>query len=193
MSTTRETIEEAGTNVRSSYSYIMSNGVRQVCQVFEIEGTFLDGTVHPEAKLVRDRFRVFFFNKGTGATTSPLQDKYEGTYVAGHLLADSLGGPNDNRNLVMMDKQFNNGGAWTLLEGWLRHCLADRKLKEGYIRIKVTYPNRTDAERDKDPLASYVPSTFVVTVDIGTTDKSKPIMFTIAHPNGSFPSNRRCW
>ena len=67
----------------------------------------------------QDRMRRFFF-EGSGAEQTQARVKYD----AGHLIADSLGGPDDERNLVRLVSKLNrSGGAWYAMEEHIRRCL----------------------------------------------------------------------
>jgi hypothetical protein len=97
--------------------------------------------------------RRFFFN--VGQTQSSQQLTLAGQYDAGHLIASSLGGPDVIQNLVPMARQLNQaGGAWYVMEGYIRMCLGRSNIARGEMRVACTYGNR----HSHDPIQRYIPT-----------------------------------
>jgi hypothetical protein len=132
------------------------------------------------------------FRRGYNANASEPQSKQQAKYSsetnAGHLIADTFGGANDVRNLIPMNAKLNqSGGAWRIFEQtWLeKTCFANSSpvRKKAYMKVKVSYPRRSKADQEDDPLPSYIPSSFLVTLTLYSRAGNTPIVHSFRFKN----------
>ncbi len=140
------------------------NRSRRVCRVRSIDG--------PITKKGRT-------TTGTAEDTMRnllLRGANEDKYDAGHLIADSLGGPNKPENLVPMNKHLNRKSPrdYGKMEDWIKTCLPSSAgttsgcgVTEGLMSVKVTY----DDKRKGD--GRFIPIIFLVKVLFATADQHK--------------------
>jgi hypothetical protein len=87
----------------------------------------------------------------------------------------------------MNAKLNQSGGAWRAFEQtWLeKTCFADDSCvrKKGYMVVNVSYPRRTKTDREDDPLPSYIPSSFLVTLTLYSRAGNQPIVHTFRFNN----------
>ncbi len=101
-------------------------------------------------------------------------------YDSGHLIADSLGGPNVVENLVPMLTTINqNPGAWRRMEEWTERCLGNSET-EGIMSIRVSYnSSATGVEK-------YIPTQFRVQLLLSDSPANSKIHnFSIRNSTGA--------
>jgi hypothetical protein len=110
------------------------------------------------------------------------------TYDAGHLIADSLGGPNEVGNLVPILRSINRyTGAWRRMENWLTNCLGQRGM-QGVMEVVPIYNESAPG------VNKYIPTSFAIQVLLSTSPTQSQIHpFTIQNLAGApFSAPPRC-
>ena len=135
-----ENVPGTGGTYRASVQRGSYRGGQPICRVNSIEGPIqlLPDHVRGPGN-AQKRMRTFFFS-GNGTE----QKQAKGQHDAGHLIADSFGGPDDERNLVPMVQGLNRLGdrAWYVMEGYIRECLRSGWIgAEGWMKVNLTYGN----------------------------------------------------
>jgi DNA/RNA non-specific endonuclease len=109
-------------------------------------------------------------------------------YNPGHLIAGTLGGPHDTRNLVPQRQITNqNPGGWFMMERWIRMCL-DVPGTRGTMKVKPTYP-----KSDTKGLAKFVPDPINVEVTfVSAGGVTKTHAFSMNQNSTSFNAPTGC-
>ncbi len=143
----------------------------KACRVLSIKGplTYFADRDEDKGKIAQDYMRDLIFGKADADRTQ--QQKTLGPqYQAGHLIADSLGGPNRTENMVPFVEDLNNkGGAWAAMEQYIRDCLKSGCGTSAVMEVTTGYSDKAPGIR------KYIPQTISVTVTftnpMGTTTR----------------------
>lgn len=169
--TTQETtIARGGRKYKIKFDAVpgtMSNYGPDVCRVWSIEGPIKKSereegdSEKGSDRGSRNRFTYYLLSFINPAVPPASTMGRANSYMPGHLIAASLGGPNDTRNFVPQQKQSNNAGGWYEMEDWIRGCLGPSGT--GYMKVVLSYPSAT-----VPGLSKYIPNVFTATVTIGS-------------------------
>ena len=142
----------------ATYEYFKGQkGQLKVCRVHSIRGRIIRST-NERPGTGQQAMRQLFFGSDNSDRT-PQQVSLQEMYDAGHLIADSLGGPADVRNLVPMNEKLNRSQAWYQFEEYLRKCL-EGKYSNGMMEVQVEYGSKGKG------IWKYIPSKFTGSVTL---------------------------
>ncbi len=170
-----------GFNVK--FAHVKHLGKDRACRIWKIDGIVKVTPSNPAAATsARTSMRGFFF---VATDPLPAQTSARGDYDAGHLVADSLGGPNDYRNLVPMLTSLNRStpGAWRRMEEFITNCLKSAGANaEGILEVNVKYA-------DGRPFYRYIPTSFSGTFLLTSTSGDKLHTFNFSNTSSEQPKN----